>query len=443
MGTPMIPNRDSGISSILQAAPTLTQLFLGSGKTTGTNTTTKQGLDPAVLKALTDSITSGAYSKDAAGKDAQGAIDANIRTIMEKYLPQIGQSQAGSGAYNSSTTKLLQDDLASRVAGEAAKLKLDTITKYADITNNTAQVAKDANVTKTETSTQQTAPVVDNPMMGILGTGAALLAPTILSGLGKLVLGGLGSGSNSDAPPNGVTWDGTNKKFVDSADPNAGNLVSANLITPTFASMNTSNVSALSDTLTSALGSTKDSVLPDFFGGSGEAKTSYSSPDVLTGLIQGLGNNAAGGGSVTDTLGEAASNVDIGGAISDALSSLTKGCFITTAMCEFYGLADDCEELTILRNFRDTYMQETELRRAQVEHYYKYAPKIVEHFNALIPVVKADLYMFLRDTYILPAVEAIKVGELDYAYQLYKQMFEAVNFRLSMMDIPEDGGEEE
>ena len=46
-------------------------------------------------------------------------------------------------------------------------------------------------------------------------------------------------------------------------------------------------------------------------------------------------------------------------------------CFLTTACCLHKGLPDDCEELTILRNFRDTFVPPD-----MVEEYYRIAPNI-------------------------------------------------------------------
>ena len=58
------------------------------------------------------------------------------------------------------------------------------------------------------------------------------------------------------------------------------------------------------------------------------------------------------------------------------------GCFITTVCCEYKGLADDCEELTILRKFRDTYVP-----KQLVKEYYKIAPKIVEIIKHHSPIL--------------------------------------------------------
>src|SRR5208282_5655374 len=47
-------------------------------------------------------------------------------------------------------------------------------------------------------------------------------------------------------------------------------------------------------------------------------------------------------------------------------------CFLTTACCEHKGLPDDCDELTILRSFRDTHVP-----KILIKEYYEIAPQIV------------------------------------------------------------------
>jgi hypothetical protein len=57
---------------------------------------------------------------------------------------------------------------------------------------------------------------------------------------------------------------------------------------------------------------------------------------------------------------------------SGGSSNMSAGiCFLTTACCEHKGLPDDCEELTILRNFRDTFVP-----KDLIEEYYRIAPNI-------------------------------------------------------------------
>lgn len=59
------------------------------------------------------------------------------------------------------------------------------------------------------------------------------------------------------------------------------------------------------------------------------------------------------------------------------LGGLFGGCFITTAVCRYTGQPDDCELLQTLRDWRDSWMQETAERRAMVERYYETAPRYV------------------------------------------------------------------
>ncbi|MBV7534724.1 DUF4157 domain-containing protein [Duganella sp. sic0402] len=53
-------------------------------------------------------------------------------------------------------------------------------------------------------------------------------------------------------------------------------------------------------------------------------------------------------------------------------------CFLTTACVDARGLADDCEELSILRAFRDGPMQALPGGAALVQEYYRIAPAIVD-----------------------------------------------------------------
>lgn len=66
---------------------------------------------------------------------------------------------------------------------------------------------------------------------------------------------------------------------------------------------------------------------------------------------------------------------------SDSGSSRSKKgglCFITTAVCYYRGLDDNCKELETLREFRDNYLLKTAEGIALVSEYYKIAPEIAE-----------------------------------------------------------------
>lgn len=53
----------------------------------------------------------------------------------------------------------------------------------------------------------------------------------------------------------------------------------------------------------------------------------------------------------------------------------TSSCFITTAMCDHFGYADDCREMQAMRNFRDNYVAKNPEIKHQVAEYYRLAKK--------------------------------------------------------------------
>ena len=100
-------------------------------------------------------------------------------------------------------------------------------------------------------------------------------------------------------------------------------------------------------------------------------------------------------------------------------NSSSSGCFLTSACVAYMKKSDDCEELTVLRAFRDGYMASTEEGKALVKEYYAIAPTIVEKIEKS---PKADEYF--KDIYqtILLCVDAIEKGDNETALVLYKQM---------------------
>jgi len=57
------------------------------------------------------------------------------------------------------------------------------------------------------------------------------------------------------------------------------------------------------------------------------------------------------------------------------------GCFITTATCETLGKPDNCYELNLFRNFRDSWLINQPDGKALIEEYYEVAPQIVRSIN--------------------------------------------------------------
>jgi hypothetical protein len=89
------------------------------------------------------------------------------------------------------------------------------------------------------------------------------------------------------------------------------------------------------------------------------------------------------------------------------------GCFLTTAIVDRRGEADDGPTLTKLRNFRDTYLVNVP---NEVEEYYNVAPKIVE----AIPLDHEEWDWV--GSQIDKSVEFIDEGSLDDAYKTFKAM---------------------
>lgn len=91
------------------------------------------------------------------------------------------------------------------------------------------------------------------------------------------------------------------------------------------------------------------------------------------------------------------------------------GCFITTAICEARCLPDNCEELQILREFRDTYMMATCRGRNRVRQYYERAPQIAARLSY-------EQCEKLRREYLEPAITFIVVGDKQSAEVMYTLM---------------------
>lgn len=95
-------------------------------------------------------------------------------------------------------------------------------------------------------------------------------------------------------------------------------------------------------------------------------------------------------------------------------------CFIVTACVEARGLADDCEELAIIRKLRDGYVRQLPEGPALVTEYYEKAPRIVEAIDALPPEERATTYSWVWQAGIEPAVALVREGRCEEALSLYR-----------------------
>lgn len=107
------------------------------------------------------------------------------------------------------------------------------------------------------------------------------------------------------------------------------------------------------------------------------------------------------------------------GAVAPLARAPIPWCYITTACVEFMGLGDDCEELTVLRNFRDNYLAEKENGKALIQLYYQHAPAIVAAIRR-----REDEEEILKRLYLIirQCVDAIKNGDNSFAFEMYCKM---------------------
>ena len=100
-------------------------------------------------------------------------------------------------------------------------------------------------------------------------------------------------------------------------------------------------------------------------------------------------------------------------------SSSSGGCFLTSACIGAKGLPDDCEELRILRKFRDGWLSEQHGGKELISEYYTIAPQIVDSINAQENHIQIheEIYQKL----VVPCVDLIHAGDYDAALNLYKK----------------------
>jgi hypothetical protein len=103
----------------------------------------------------------------------------------------------------------------------------------------------------------------------------------------------------------------------------------------------------------------------------------------------------------------------------DADDSSSCCCFITTACTKSRGLPDDCEELTVLRGFRDNFLCSFEEGEALCELYYRISPGIVDSIahGGNATQIYEWLYRLIRY-----CVDAILRGDYLAAFYTYVGM---------------------
>lgn len=99
-----------------------------------------------------------------------------------------------------------------------------------------------------------------------------------------------------------------------------------------------------------------------------------------------------------------------------------KLCYVTTAVCQNLNKGENCEELRLIKEFRDSYLSETEGGPELIEEYYDIAPTLVKRI-ARDAEAEAK-YIWLWNTYLAPCVAYIKSGQMETCRETYCHMME-------------------
>lgn len=95
-------------------------------------------------------------------------------------------------------------------------------------------------------------------------------------------------------------------------------------------------------------------------------------------------------------------------------------CFITTAICQQQGKADNCPELTAFRTFRDGYLRSCADGPQLIEDYYDLAPSIVLAIEQTPD--PAARYADIRRQWLEPCYAALQTGQLAACKARYTAM---------------------
>ncbi|WP_051192353.1 CFI-box-CTERM domain-containing protein [Butyrivibrio sp. VCB2001] len=106
---------------------------------------------------------------------------------------------------------------------------------------------------------------------------------------------------------------------------------------------------------------------------------------------------------------------------STTTSSSSSFCFITTAACLALNESKDCQQLNVLRWFRDTHiLAKDRMGKSLVEEYYRIGPEIIKCIDR--DWNPKALYLELWEDYIAPSCQLINEQKWDEAKWLYINM---------------------
>ena len=107
-----------------------------------------------------------------------------------------------------------------------------------------------------------------------------------------------------------------------------------------------------------------------------------------------------------------------------------KGCFITTAVCDYLGKSDNCAEMMDFRWFRDNWLSGQPGGEDLILEYYACAPELVRQLEE--SPAYGEICQTLWDDYLLPCQKMIREGNFEACRAHYIAMADYLSFVLQL-----------
>jgi hypothetical protein len=118
-------------------------------------------------------------------------------------------------------------------------------------------------------------------------------------------------------------------------------------------------------------------------------------------------------------------NANFSGTVVDTFTWTKAGCYLTTTVVEYMGLADNGPELTAMRQLREYYIGVPGYADL-IQEYYQTSPVIITAINALAdPSVE---YTYIYNTVVV-VMNHVNGGEWQQAHDLYMAMYNDLKTR--------------
>ncbi|MCM1087894.1 MAG: hypothetical protein NC419_07030 [Muribaculaceae bacterium] len=101
-----------------------------------------------------------------------------------------------------------------------------------------------------------------------------------------------------------------------------------------------------------------------------------------------------------------------------------KLCYVTTAVCIGLHKPADCQEILLMKKYRDEYLLHQEGGAGMIAEYYDIAPTIVKRIEK--EDAPEEKYRYLWDTYLKPCVTLLEEENYDACQERYVEMVEAL-----------------